>query len=283
LVAALLLSLALLGAACSSSSTTDTSATTTAAGVTPATAGGSTPGSVPGSIPGTTIGSVPPGTIIVSAAASLTTPFKTIGDQFKAAHPGTDVKFNFDSSGTLATQIQAGAPADVFASADQANMKKLTDGSLISGTPQVFARNKLTIVVKPGNPKHVQSLADLATVGTVSLCATTAPCGTYADQMLKSAGVTIPADKITRGQNVKTTLSAVSDGDADAGIVYVTDAKGAKVDTVTIPDSQNVIATYPIGVVAATKEQANAEAFDEYVLSAPAQKVLQDAGFLPPT
>jgi molybdate transport system substrate-binding protein len=223
------------------------------------------------------------GTITVSAAASLTDAFTRIGDDFEAANPGVDVTFNFDSSSTLAKQIQEGAPADGFASADEANMTKLTDANVIAGTPEIFARNKLTIVVKPGNPKNIQTLADLATAGTISLCGSEVPCGRYADQILQAAGVTIPAESITRGQNVKATLSAVAEGDADAGIVYVTDVTGDDVEAVAIPDAQNAIATYPIGVVAASSNQETVQAFITYVLGPAGQATLEAAGFLPPS
>lgn len=236
--------------------------------------------------PGTT-GTAATGAIVVSAASSLTTPFKTIGDDFEKANPGvTAVTFTFDSSSTLETQIQGGAPADGFASADEANMKKLTDANLVAGTPQVFARNQLTIVVKKGNPKDIKTLADLATAGTISLCGSDVPCGKYADQVLKAANVTISTDKMTRGQNVKATLGAVADGDADAGIVYVTDVidvTGDKVQAVVIPDAQNAVATYPIAVIKASTNQATMQAFISYVLSPAGQATLKHAGFLPPT
>ena len=234
-----------------------------------------------GSTPGTGMAS---GTLTVSAAASLTDPFKKIADAFRKANPGvTDVKLSFDSSSTLAKQILDGAPADVFASADEVNMTKLTDAHLVAGTPQVFARNRLAIVVKKGNPKGVRTLTDLATVDTVSLCGREVPCGKYADQVLQQAGVTIPTERITRGQNVKATLGAVADGDADAGIVYATDVTGERVEAVAIPDAQNAIATYPIAVVSAAGNPAAAQAFTAFVLGPEAQTILRQAGFLPPT
>jgi len=244
--------------------------------------GGSSAATSPrGSTPATGMAS---GTLTVSAAASLTEPFKKIGDAFRKANPGmADIRFSFDSSSTLATQIQDGAPADVFASADEANMKKLTDAKLVAGTPQVFARNRLAIVVKKGNPKGVKTLADLATVGTVSLCGSEVPCGRYADQVLQQAGVAIPTDRITRGQNVKATLGAVADGDADAGVVYATDITGDKVEAVAIPDAQNAIAAYPIAVLSAASNPAASQAFVAFVLGPEAQAILRQAGFLPPT
>lgn len=234
----------------------------------------------PGATPATAVSDLT-GTITVSAAASLTAPFTTIGEHFMEANPGTEVTFNFDSSGTLATQVLDGAPADVFASADAADMAELTDADLIAGEPEVFARNRLAIVVKKGNPTGVKTLADLAT-GTVSLCGTEVPCGRYADQILSEAGVTIPESSVTRGQNVKATLAAVAEGDADAGIVYLTDITGDMVEAVEIPEDGNAIATYPIGVIAASANAATAEAFLAYVLSDDGQAVLEEAGFLPP-
>lgn len=223
------------------------------------------------------------GEITVSAAASLTGAFTELGRAFQEAHPGTTVTFNFDSSGTLATQIQSGAPADVFASADTTNMDELTAAGLVQGTPTVFAHNVLAIVVKPGNPAGVASLADLATAGVVSLCADTAPCGKYADQILAEAGVTIPTDKVTRGQNVKATLTAVASGDADAGIVYVTDASASPdVDRIDIPAEDNAEASYPIAVVKETGNAALATAFVEFVSSAVGLGILEAAGFLAP-
>ena len=221
----------------------------------------------------------------MSAAASLTEAFKAIGDSFEAANPGTNVTFNFGSSGTLATQIQQGAPADTFASADQDNMNKLVSANLVDGTPTVFAKNKLVIVTKPGNPKNVTGLADLPKLGVVSLCGTTVPCGKYAGQILQTAGVTIPTSKITRGQDVKATLAAVTNGDADAAIVYVSDAKtaGSAATAVTIPDAQNAIAVYPIATLKASGNKAVSQAFIAYVTSPQGEGVLQGDGFLPPS
>jgi molybdate transport system substrate-binding protein len=225
------------------------------------------------------------GAITVSAAASLTEAFTEIGADFEHANPEATATFNFGSSGTLATQIEQGAPADGFASADEANMDTLMTAGLVAGEPEVFARNRLVIVTKPGNPDHVQNLSDLADMDVVSLCGLAVPCGTYADQVLTTAGVTIPAGRITRGQDVKTTLGAVTTGDADAAIVYATDAKSAgdAVEAVTIPDAQNVVATYPIAVLAAGANQAVARAFVVYVSRPKGQATLRSFGFLPPS
>jgi len=139
-------------------------------------------------------------------------------------------------------------------------------------------------VVKRGNPEKVKSLADLADLGTVSLCADAVPCGKYAAQALSMAGVTIPPEKITKGADVKATLSAVSTGDADAAIVYTTDAKaaGRGVESVRIPAWLNVYAIYPIAPIAASENLDLANAFVKYTVSPAGQKTLQSYGFLPP-
>lgn len=222
--------------------------------------------------------------ITVSAAASLTEAFTTIKDDFVAAHPGAEVALNFGSSGQLATQIVEGAPADVAAFADEVPMDELVEADLIDGDPVIFARNQLVIVTEPGNPEGIASLEDLASAGTVSLCVDTAPCGKFADQLLADAGVSVPAASITRGQDVKATLAAVTEGDAVAAVVYVTDARAAgdRVATVEIPEADNLVANYPIAVVAGGEHTEVARAFMEEVLGPDGQKVLADAGFLAP-
>jgi molybdate transport system substrate-binding protein len=225
------------------------------------------------------------GAITVSAAASLTEAFTKIGTDFKRANPNATTTFNFGSSATLETQIQQGAPADTFASADLDNMNKLVAASLVDGQPVVFAKNRLVIVTKPGNPKQVKTLADLANLDVVSLCGETVPCGKYAAQILQAAGVAIPETKVTRGQDVKATLAAVAIGDADAAIVYVTDAKsaGTTVEAVTIPDAQNAVATYPIATLTAGVNKPTSQAFIAYVMSSKGQATLRSYGFLPPS
>jgi molybdate transport system substrate-binding protein len=225
------------------------------------------------------------GAITVSAAASLTEAFGEIGTAFSEVNPDASVSFNFGSSGTLATQLQQGAPADVFASADEANMDQLVTSGLVEGRPEVFARNELVIVTKPGNPSRVRSLADLATLDVVALCGAEVPCGKYAAQVLRNADVTIPEAKITRGQDVKATLGAVTNGDAQAAIVYVTDAEtaGTSVHSVAIPDAQNAVATYPIAVLGAAPNAATARAFVRFVTSPSAEVVLKSFGYLPPS
>jgi molybdate transport system substrate-binding protein len=224
------------------------------------------------------------GTIIVSAAASLRDSFTTIKDDFVEDHPDAHITINFGSSGALSTQIREGAPADVTAFADTTPMTTLQDAGLLAAAPKTFARNQMIIVTKPGNPQHITSLDDLANAGTISLCVDTAPCGTFADQILTTAGVTIPEGSVSRGTDVKSTLTAVSEGDAIAGIVYVTDAASVAdlVHTVDIAESDNVIASYPIAVVATAANSGLAQAFEAYVLGDEGQAVLEEAGFLAP-
>jgi molybdate transport system substrate-binding protein len=225
-------------------------------------------------------GAATPGEIKVFAAASLTAAFTKIGEDFTAANGGTRVTFNFAGSQALATQIQQGAPADVFASADIPNMDKVKD---LVGTPQIFASNQLQIVVEKRNPKGVKGLDDLANPDLkVVLAAPDVPVGKYGQQALEKAGVTVKP--VSQEQDVKAVVSKVSLGEADAGIAYVTDvtAGGDKVEGVEIPKGQNVVATYPIATVKAGKAQDKAQAFTDLVLSAEGQQVLKQYGFLPP-
>jgi molybdate transport system substrate-binding protein len=224
-------------------------------------------------------GSASPGELKVFAAASLTAAFGTLGERFTAAN-GTKVSFNFAGSQALATQIQQGAPADVFASADTANMDKVRD---LVGTPQSFASNLLQIVVEQGNPKGIRGLDDLAGKGVkVVLAAEEVPAGRYAKQVLDRAGVRVRP--VSQEDNVKAVVTKVSLGEADAGIVYVTDvtAGGDRVEGVGIPTGLNVVATYPIATVKASRTQDQAQAFVDLVGSAEGQAVLQSFGFLPP-
>jgi molybdate transport system substrate-binding protein len=221
-----------------------------------------------------------PAEIKVFAAASLTAAFTELGAQFTAANGGTRVSFNFAGSQALATQIQQGAPADVFASADVPNMDKVRD---LVGDPQVFAGNLLQILVEKGNPKGVKGLDDLAGSDLkVVLAAEEVPAGKYAKQILDRAGVSVRP--VSREDNVKAVVTKVSLGEADAGIVYVTDvtAGGDKVEGVDIPEEQNVVATYPIATVKASKAQDKAQAFMDLVRSDLGQQVLENHGFLPP-
>jgi molybdate transport system substrate-binding protein len=250
-------------------------------------AGCGSDGSAPtGSTATTATASKLSGNISVSDAASLTDAFEQIGQDFTTANPQTSVTFNPGSSSTLATQIQQtnGVGIDTFASADEANMDQLVTANLVDGTPVEFARNQLVIVTKPGNPKQVQSLADLPNLNIVSLCGDTVPCGKYAAQILQHANVSIPETRVTRGVDVKATLDAVTHGDADAAIVYVTDAKsaGKDVTAVMIPDGQNAIAVYPIATLTSSADKEVSQAFIDFVTGTEGQAVLKSYGFLAP-
>jgi molybdate transport system substrate-binding protein len=194
------------------------------------------------------------------------------------------VRFNFASSSSLVSQIQSGAPSDVFAAADVTSFDKLLATGNVAKQPKVFARNSMQLVVKPGNPLRISSVADLPKASVISLCAKAAPCGVYAATVLSRYGVAISESKITRGIDAAATLNAVSTGDADAAIVYATDAMLVKkqVTVVPIPVGKNVKAMYGIGVVRGSKNSKQAEAFVSFVLSPVGQKVLNLFGFAAP-
>jgi len=224
------------------------------------------------------------GSITVAEASSLTDAFAEIAAKFQKQNKGTTITLNPAASSALAAQIQSGAPADVYAPADLSNMDKVVTSGHVTASPQTIARNAMETEAKTGNPKGVKSVADLPNVGVVSLCGATVPCGVYAANVLNKAKVTIPESSITRGVDVKTTLAAVTQGDAQAGIVYVTDvmAAGSAVTGVEIPEAENTIAIYPIAPTAATSNPKLANAFISYVLSPAGQKILAKYGFLPP-
>jgi molybdate transport system substrate-binding protein len=223
------------------------------------------------------------GSIIVSAASSLTGAFGQLGTEFHSLHPSAAVSFNFASSGDLADQITGGAPADVFASASPTDMATVVRAGDIAGTPVTFARNSLEIVVKPENPLGIHSLADLTKAAIVSLCVSSAPCGSTAIAALRRAHVTLPASQVTLGQDVDATFAAVTTGDANAGIVYVTNAKtiGAQGVGIPIPAADNVTTSYPIAVVKSTENPKLAQAWIAFVLGPTGQKVLRQDSFLP--
>jgi molybdate transport system substrate-binding protein len=223
----------------------------------------------------------PPVTISVFAAASLTDSFKALGDGFHQQRSDVTLQFIFAGTPTLVIQIEEGAHADVFASADTTNMDRLRGDGFTLGTPQVFAHNKLEIAVSPGNPKHITSLTDLAQPGIVYISAgPTVPAGKYAARALQKAGVSVTPRSLET--DVRSVVSKIELGEADAGIVYTTDIKAAagKVDGVAIPDSYNVVATYPLVAVKDSKHVDAANAFIAYVLSATGQSKLESFGFL---
>jgi molybdate transport system substrate-binding protein len=220
------------------------------------------------------------GGITVFAATSLTEAFTAVGDAFAAANEGSTVEFSFDASSGLVQQIIEGAPADVFASADTANMDKLTDEELNGSDPEVFATNLLTIIVPAGNPGGVTGVEDLANPDLkVVLCAEEVPCGNYAIQILDSAGVEMTP--VSLEENVRGVVTKVTSGEADAGIVYVTDvtAAGEEAEGVEIPEDINVLAEYPIATVAASDNQEVGEAFIEFLTGDEGQAIMAEFGF----
>jgi molybdate transport system substrate-binding protein len=222
------------------------------------------------------------GTITVFAASSLKDTFTQLGKQFETAHPGDTVKFNFGASSALATQINSGAPADVFASAAPKNMDQVvTPGN--ASNPQDFAKNTAEVAVPPSNPAKVTSVNDLAKSSVkTALCQPQVPCGVVAGQVFKNAKITVKP--VTLQPDVKSVLTQVELGNVDAGVVYVTDvmAAGSKVKGVTIPASENASTLYPIAALAHSKEPSIAKAFVAYVLSPTGEQVLKAAGFEQP-
>ena len=224
------------------------------------------------------------GGLTISAATSLTDAFTELAKQFRKDNKGVKVRLNFGSSSTLLTQIQSGAPSDIMASADLTNLEKLVASGNVVVAPKVFVRNTMVIAVKPGNPKSVRSVADLASLSFIALCGKTVPCGVYASSVLTRAGVVIAESKVTRGIDVKATLSAVANGDADAAIVYKTDVLSAKktVVGIDIPNAQNVKAMYGIAPIRGSKNAASAKAFIDFVLSEQGWQILKSFGFQRP-
>ncbi len=223
------------------------------------------------------------GDVTVFAAASLTAAFTEIGDAFMAEHPATKVKLNFAASSELVTQIGQGAPADVFASADEANMKKLTDAGDNATAPAVFATNRLEIIVEPGNPRGITGVAGLTEPGLVVVtCAAEVPCGKYASRVFQAAGVHVTPKSFEK--DVKAVVAKVTLGEADAGIVYATDvaAAGDKAAGVDIPVDQNVVAEYPIAVTRDAANPAGAQAFVDFVEGDRGRRILASYGFLAP-
>jgi molybdate transport system substrate-binding protein len=251
----------------------------TVAGLAGCGGGDDTSGSAPGA--GASSAGVTGG-ITVLAAASLTGSFTRIGKDFEAANPGSTVTFNFAGSSALATQINQGAPADVFASAAPKNMQTVTNAGNADGTPVTFVKNQLVIAVAKGDPKGIAGLDDLAKPGVkVALCAPEVPCGAAAEKALAAANVTIKP--VTLEQDVKAALSKVTLGEVDAALVYRTDAKAEpKVDAVEFPEAVGAINEYPIVALKNAPNKAGAQAFVAYVLSDQGKTVLIEAGFQAP-
>lgn len=224
-----------------------------------------------------------PVTLTVFAAASLKTSFTAIGKAFEADHDGVTVTFSFAGSSDLVAQIQQGAPADVFASADTKNMDKATADDLVAGSPADFAANTLQIATPPDNPADIDSLDDLADPDVkVVICAAEVPCGAAAAGVEAAGGVDITP--VSEEQSVTDVLGKVISGEADAGLVYVTDVKAAgdQVLGVTFPESGEVVNTYPIAALSGSDHPEVARSFADFVKGPEAQAILAAAGFATP-
>lgn len=249
-----------------------------------------------GSGSGDTVSSSPPTvTITVFAAASLSTVFPAVADALHKAQPKIAARFNFAGTQTLVTQIEAGGPADVFASADQAHMNALASEATVN-KPIVFARNKLAIIVPSGNPAGISQPFDLARSGVkVDIAAATVPAGASARVMLGKLALQPGAPSgfvaqvmhnvVSQEDNVEAVVTRVALGEADAGIVYLSDLStpnGKKVHSIAIPDAANVINIYPVAVVSTSSHAAEAKQFVEFLTGAQGQALMREHGFLPP-
>ena len=222
------------------------------------------------------------GTLTVYAAASLKPTFTELGATFTKENPGTTVNFSFAGSSDLVANLIGGAPGEVFASADVANMTKATDAGLVTGTPVNFATNTLAIVTPTDNPAKIATFADLAKSGVKEVvCAPEVPCGAAAVKVETATGVKL--SPVSEEQSVTDVLGKVISGEADAGLVYVTDAKSAgdKVKTIDFPESKDAVNTYPIGALKSSKSPELATKFVSLVTGPEGQQVLTAAGFAP--
>lgn len=222
------------------------------------------------------------GELTVYAAASLEPAFEQLAEDFQAEHPDVTFDFSFDGSSVLVAQIIEGAPADVFASADEPNMTKLTDESLNDGDPIGFATSELAIAVAPGNPLGIESLADLAKSDVTSvICDAEVPCGNASQTLLERDGVDLkPASE---EQNVTAVLTKVSEGEADAGLVYYSDILRADgdVEGIEIEDAADAAGDYLIVPVKGSDNAEAAAAFSEFMVSDEAQELFAELGFGP--
>ncbi len=221
-------------------------------------------------------------TLTVLAAASLTEAFTDLADRFEQEHPGVEVRLAFDSSATLAAQVVEGAPADVLATADSVTMDEAVDGGALRDGPRSFASNVMTLVVPAGNPGGIEEFADLDGDVAYVVCVASAPCGHVAATLLEKAGIT--AEPASLETDVKAVLAKVTQDEADAGLVYRTDASaaGPAVESLEIPDAEQEPLEYPIGVLQQAQDVDLAREFVDLVLSEDGRSVLTQAGFASP-
>lgn len=220
------------------------------------------------------------GTLTVLAAASLTEVYGDLATQFEKLHPNVTITQSFGGSSALATQITQGAPADLFASANEATMKTVADAGLTEETPIVYATNVLTLIVPRTNPAGVNTIADIANpVVKVALCDKTVPCGSAAITLLAAEKLTVTP--VTLETDVKAVLTKVELDEVDAGLVYVTDAKtaGSKVKQIPVADAVNVVNRYPVALLKSSTNKTAATAFEQFILSKTGLAALKNAGF----
>jgi molybdate transport system substrate-binding protein len=233
-----------------------------------------------------------PRQLTVYAAASLTDAFTELGKAFEASHPNVRIKFNFGGSQNLRTQIEQGAPADIFASANTKEMDTLVTGKFVNAdAPTVFLTNQLVVVLPKNNPAGIQNLQDLSKPGVkLVLAAEEVPAGKYARQILDNLSVSYSSDYkdkvlanvVSNEDNIKQAVTKVQLGEADASIVYASDAVATpELQKIQIPAEMNVIASYPIAPLAKSANADLADQFVEYVLSGEGQATLKKWGFTP--
>jgi molybdenum ABC transporter molybdate-binding protein len=223
------------------------------------------------------------GTVTVLAAASLTESFEKLGEQLTADNPGLEVVFSFGPSSGLVEQALAGAPADVLATADTRTMDEAVAGGAVAGESEVFARNTVTLAVPAGNPGAVTGLADLARPELrIAICEPEVPCGAASERLLTAAGVTAAPDTLTT--DVKEATSLVSLGEADAALIYRTDAaaEGGAVETLEVPEAAEVVNDYPVAILVDAPNPDAAQAVVDAITGDLGQAILVEAGFLEP-
>jgi molybdate transport system substrate-binding protein len=240
---------------------------------------------------------VPKTDLTVFAAASLSSAFNQTKAQFEIVHPEANIVYSFDSSGNLQTQIEQGAKPDVFASAAISNMNTLKNEGLMNNSTVVnFAKNKLALIVPANNPANITGLGDLNKTGLkLVVCGSSVPCGKYTIQMLQALRNTTGygadyynkaiANEVSREPSATSAVAKIALGEGDVAVVYASDMQEqyqGSVKIIAIPDSLNVLATYPIGVTAGSQKQPIARAFVDFVVSPAGQKILADNHFIPP-